>query len=384
MVNVVLAGGGTAGHTSPLIATAQALGRHPDLGHLSCIGTPKGLEGRVIPEAGLELDMIDPVPLPRELTGELLRVPGHLLRAVRQAGQILSDRQADVLVGFGGYVSMPAYLAARRAHVPIVIHEQNAVPGLANKVASRFACQVATAFPGTGLRGSRFIGMPLRDAVTSLALLDPPARAERTRSARVELGLDPQLPTLLVSGGSQGAVAINDAVVGARDRLLADGVQIVHVLGPRNIGTAMPLTDQTTGARWLPLGYLDDMTLGYAAADLMVARSGAGTVVETAALGLPCVYVPLPHGNGEQARNAAPLVAAGAGVQVDNADLDAERLLAETARIHDPQALAAMSAAGRGTMPADAAETLADIVLGAADRSRTPRPTVQEDSDDPA
>lgn len=384
MVNVVLAGGGTAGHTSPLIATAQALARHCDVGHLSCIGTPKGLEGRVIPDAGLELDMIDPVPLPRRLTPELLSVPGHLLRAIRQAAEVLRRRQADVLVGFGGYVSMPAYLAARRAKVPIVIHEQNAVPGLANKAASRFAAQVSTAFPDTPLPGARFIGMPLRDAITALARLDAEARVQEARTARGEFGLDPDRPTLLVSGGSQGAVAINDAVIGARDRLLADGVQILHVLGPRNIGSAVPLADPTTGASWRPVGYLDDMTRGYAAADLMVARAGAGTVVESATLGLPCIYVPLPHGNGEQARNAFSVVAAGAGVLVDNADLDPGRLLTETARIHDPEALAAMSAAGTGLMPSDSAETLAALVLGAAHRSRTPRPIPQEDSDDAA
>ncbi|AZZ39780.1 UDP-N-acetylglucosamine--N-acetylmuramyl-(pentapeptide) pyrophosphoryl-undecaprenol N-acetylglucosamine transferase [Acidipropionibacterium jensenii] len=384
MVNVVLAGGGTAGHTSPLIATAQALVRHPDLGHLSCIGTPKGLEGRVIPEAGLELDMIDPVPLPRKLSAELLEVPAHLRRAVHQAAEVLRTRQADVLVGFGGYVSMPGYLAARRAKVPIVIHEQNAVPGLANKVASRFAARVAVAFPGTPLPGARFIGMPLRDAVTGLARQDAAARRSSALAARAALGLDPDRPTLLVSGGSQGAVAINDAVVAARDRLLADGVQILHVLGPKNIGSAVTVTDPDTGARWVPVAYLDDMSQGYAAADLMVARAGAGTVVETAAVGLPTIYVPLPHGNGEQARNAVSVVEAGAGVLVDNAALDASRLLTETARIHQPQTLAAMSSAGQSLMPADAAEKLAEIVLGAADRSRTARPVPQEDPDDAA
>lgn len=381
MVNVVLAGGGTAGHTSPLIATAQALARHPDLGHLSCIGTPKGLEGRVIPEAGLVLDMIDPVPLPRSVSVDLLKVPLHLRRAVGQAAAVLARRQADVLVGFGGYVSMPAYLAAHRAKVPVVIHEQNAVPGLANKVACRFASQVATAFPDTPLAGARFIGMPLRDSVTRLAGMDAEERLAARREARSRLGLDADRPTLLVSGGSQGAVAINRAVVAARDRLLSQGVQILHVLGPRNIGSAVPLTGPQ-GARWVPLGYVDDMPQAYLAADLMVARSGAGTVVETAVAGLPTIYVPLPHGNGEQARNAASVVEAGGGVLVPNAELDADRLLLETARIHRPEELAAMASAARGLMPADSAETLAGLVLGAADRSLTPRPVPEEDTND--
>lgn len=381
MVNVVLAGGGTAGHTSPLIATAQALGRHPDVGHLSCIGTPKGLEGRVIPEAGLVLDMIDPVPLPRSLTVDLLKVPGHLRRAVGQAAGVLARRQADVLVGFGGYVSMPAYLAARRAKVPVVIHEQNAVPGLANKVAARFAAQVATAFPDTPLAGSRFIGMPLRDGITRLARMSPDERRDARETAREQFGLAIDRPTLLVSGGSQGAVAINEAVVAARDRLLADGVQILHVLGSRNIGSAAPLTGPA-GARWVPLGYVDDMAQAYLAADLMVARSGAGTVVETAVAGLPTVYVPLPHGNGEQARNAGSVVAAGGGVLVPNAELDATRVLRETARIHRPEELAAMARAARGLMPADSAERLAELVLGAAGSSRSSRPVPEEDTDD--
>lgn len=381
MVNVVLAGGGTAGHTSPLIATAQALARHPDLGHLSCIGTPKGLEGRVIPEAGLVLDMIDPVPLPRSLSMNLLKVPGHLRRAVAQAADVLRRRQADVLVGFGGYVSMPAYLAARKAQVPIVIHEQNAVPGLANKVAARFAVQVAIAFPDTPLPAAKFIGMPLREGITGLATMTPQARAEAVAAARRRFGLEADRPTLLVSGGSQGAVAINEAVVAARDRLLADGVQILHILGPRNIGAATTITDEATGASWVPLDYVDDMPSAYLTADLMVARSGAGTVVETAVAGLPTIYVPLPHGNGEQARNARSVVEAGGGVLVPNVELDAQRLLGETERIHRPEELARMAAAGRDLMPTDSAERLADLVLGAADRSRTPRPIPKEDPD---
>ena len=161
-------------------------------------------------------------------------------------------------------------------------------------------------------------------------------------------------------------MAINEAVVAARTRLLADGVQILHVLGPKNIRGATRITDELTGASWLPVGYVDDMASAYAAADLMVARSGAGTVVETATVGLPTIYVPLPHGNGEQARNATSAVDAGAGVVVANADLDVERLLAETARIHDADVLAQMSAAGRGLMPAHAAEEMAVRVISAA------------------
>lgn len=370
MVNVVLAGGGTAGHTSPLIATAQQLVGMAQVEQVSCIGTPKGLEGRVIPDAGLQIDMIPPVPLPRKFSVDLVKVPARLVGAVRRAGEVLDAREADVVVGFGGYVSMPAYLAARSRHIPVVVHEQNAVPGLANRVAARFAAGVYTAFPDTPLPGAEFIGMPLRANVAELASLDERDRAERRRRTRKEFGLDEDRPTLLVSGGSQGAVSVNTAVVHARGQLLADGVQVLHVLGPRNMAGALTHTDDSTGARWVPVAYVDDMARAYAAADLMVARSGAGTVVETAVCGLPTIYVPLPHGNGEQARNASSVVAAGGGVLIRHDELNATRLMREVARIHQPDELARMSMAGRDLMSTQAAQNLAQAVVSAATRRR--------------
>lgn len=365
MVSVVLAGGGTAGHTSPLIATAERLRELAPGVAITCIGTPKGLESRVIPAAGLPLRLVPPVPMPRRLTPELLLVPGRLARAVGQARAILRETKADVVVGFGGYVSMPAYLAARAAGIPVVLHEQNAVPGLANKVAARFAKVVAVTFPGTPLPRARFLGMPLRKAISELD------REGLRGAARRELGLDPRRPVLLVSGGSQGAKSINDATVQAREALLAAGIDVLHVLGPKNVTDAdVVVSDAATGARYVPVGYVDAMERAYAAADLMVGRSGAGTVMETAVAGLPCVFVPLPHGNGEQARNAAFLIDAGAGRLVPNADLTASRLLAEVLPLlAAPENLAAMRAKLAGLVPADAAGELARIIIDCASGS---------------
>lgn len=362
MVSVVLAGGGTAGHTSPLIATAMALRDADPSIRVSAIGTSRGLETRVVPDAGIELDLIPPVPLPRKPSVDLLRVPLRLRDAVARAGRVLTDRQADALVGFGGYVSMPAYLAARRLGVPVLIHEQNAVPGLANKVAARFARRTLVSFPGTPLPGAEFIGMPLRPALVRLARDGRAASRESSASA---LGLDPTVPTLLVSGGSQGARSINTAIEEARDPLLARGIQILHVLGPRNMTPDhVELTHASTGVRYVPVAYVDQMEQAYAAADLMLGRSGAGTVIETAVVGLPGVFVPLPHGNGEQERNADALVTAGAVVIVPDDELTASRLLAEVAdRVTDPDTLARMSAAGQKVMPSTAAQALAAIVL---------------------
>lgn len=360
MINVVLAGGGTAGHTSPLIATAEEL-REVTAGQVavSAIGTSRGLETTVVPAAGIELDLIDPVPMPRRPGKDLALVAPRLAAAVNQARKILRERNADVLVGFGGYVSMPAYLAARSMGLPIVIHEQNAVPGLANKVAARFTEHVYVSFPDTPLPHAVYLGMPVRRQITDLdvdAVRGP---------ARAEFELAPDLPTLLVSGGSQGARSINNAIEAARDDLLAQGVQIIHVLGAKNMTAEhVRCTDPETGALYRPLAYVNQMGRAYAAADLMLGRSGAGTVIETAIAGLPAIFVPLPHGNGEQARNAAALVAAGGAQLVRDAELTPELLRTKIPPLlHDQPALDAMRAAGKGLVPADSAHQLAERVV---------------------
>ncbi|MGC3993869.1 MAG: undecaprenyldiphospho-muramoylpentapeptide beta-N-acetylglucosaminyltransferase [Propionicimonas sp.] len=362
-VRIVLAGGGTAGHTSPLIATARALESLADV-DITCVGTPKGLETRVVPDAGLRLELIPPVPLPRRLTPELLRVPGHLAQAVREAGAILRHHSAQVAVGFGGYVSLPVYLAARRAKVPLVLHEGNAVPGLANRIAARFTPYVATTFPETSLPHATRLGLPVR---AGIATLD---RAARRPAARASFGLPERGSVLLVSGGSQGARSLNLATLGAVDRLMARGISVLHVLGPANLTPeTVARTDPDTGAAYVPVGYVDEMGDAYAAADLMLGRSGAGTVMETAMTGLPTIFVPLPHGNGEQARNATFLVEAAAGVLIADADLDADRVVREvTGLLDDPDRLARMSADCRRLVPADASAALARLVLDVAEQ----------------
>lgn len=365
MVSVILAGGGTAGHTSPLIATAQAIAAAEPDAQITCVGTARGLETRVVPEAGLNLELVPAVPLPRKINADLFKVPFRLAGAVRVAKKILRDHGADVVCGFGGYASLPAYLAARALKVPVVIHEQNALPGLANKIASRFAVAVLTSFPSTELPGARFEGLPVGQSITDLA---ETGRASHAAGARQEFGLNPDLPVLLVSGGSQGARSLNDAAVDAADRLLAAGIQVLHVWGPKNFHDGLTERDDpATGARYVPVRYVDAMERAYAASDLMLARSGAGTVVEVATLGLPAIMVPLPIGNGEQARNAKPLVDVSAAICIDNSELTADRLVREVqALFAAPGKLAAMSQAAQQLMRPGAARRVADIVLAAA------------------
>jgi UDP-N-acetylglucosamine--N-acetylmuramyl-(pentapeptide) pyrophosphoryl-undecaprenol N-acetylglucosamine transferase len=358
-MRVLLAGGGTAGHTSPLLATADALRRiQPDV-EITCVGTPRGLENRVVPEAGYPLELIPPVPLPRRPNADFFKVPARLRGAVKETLAIFDRIRPDVVVGYGGYVSMPVYLAARRRKLPLVVHEQNAVPGLANKAGARVATRVAVSFPDTPLPKAEYVGLPIRTMISGLD------RAALRAESRAFFGLDPDRPTLLVTGGSQGARKLNQSVSGAAAALAAAGVQVLHVVGPQ--GEAAPAAGlDGQSAPYVVVNFVDRMDLAYAAADLVVCRAGASSVTEAAAVGLPAVFVPLPIGNGEQEHNARPVVDAGGGLMVMDADLTAEWVAATVPGLAtDPERLAAMGAAASALIPRDADEKLARIVLEA-------------------
>ena len=316
-VHVVLAGGGTAGHIEPALNLADCLRHHdPEIG-VTALGTDRGLETRLVPQRGYDLRLITATPMPRRPTLDLARLPSRLRTSVAEARAVLEETSADVVVGFGGYVALPAYLAAR-GRVPIVIHEANARPGLANKVGSRFTAYVGCAVPDA-IAGSRHIGMPLRRAIAELD------RVALRAEARAGFGLDPDRPPLLVFGGSQGARRLNQAVIDAAEGLTAQGIQVLHAVGERN-GDQRP-SGALGPAPYVAVPYLDRMDLAYAAADVALCRAGAMTCAELAAVGLPALYVPLPIGNGEQRLNALPVVAEGGGLIVDDASLDGERVL---------------------------------------------------------
>lgn len=355
-MRILLAGGGTAGHTSPLLATADALRRlQPEIA-ITCLGTPRGLENRVVPEAGYPLELISPVPLPRSLDADLARVPGRLRRAVREALAVVDRVRPDVVVGYGGYVSVPAYLAARRRGLPLVVHEQNALPGLANKLGARLAGRVAVSFPDTKLPKAEYVGLPIRRMISQLD------RAALRGEARAFFGLEPDLPTLVVTGGSQGARRLNQSVCGAAEALGAAGVQVLHVVGPQGEATPTP-----TGTPYVVVPYVDRMDYALAAADLMICRGGASSVTEAAAVGVPAIFVPLPIGNGEQDLNARPVVDAGGALLVGNDDFTSEWVGATVPGLAtDLARLATMSAAASGLIRRDADELLARIVLESA------------------
>ena len=357
-MRVVLAGGGTTGHISPMLATAEALVAQDPTIQITCVGTPVGLETDLVPAAGFDLALVDPVPLPRNVSLDLVTLPVRIMKAVRQAKAIL--RGADVVIGFGGYASLPVFLAARQMKVPVVVHEANAVPGLANRIAARFAAYVCVTFDNTGLPRQIVTGMPVR---TEVANLD---RRKEQPHARKVFGLGEDAKVLLVSGGSQGARSLNQATLEALPTLTAAGISVLHVTGKKNFDETSPVRQG-----YVQVAYVERMDQAYAAADLMVARSGAGTVTETALAGLPVIFVPLPHGNGEQAKNAAGVVAAGGGILIDDAHLTGERLASEAIRIlGDEATLTQMSQAAIHVMPRDAARSVARYALTAAEERR--------------
>jgi UDP-N-acetylglucosamine--N-acetylmuramyl-(pentapeptide) pyrophosphoryl-undecaprenol N-acetylglucosamine transferase len=279
---------------------------------------------------------------------------------------VLDRIRAEVLVGFGGYVATPAYLAARRRNVPIVVHEANPRPGLANRIGARFTTHVFTGHPDTQLRNGKYLGIPIR---REIADLDRLAIGDK---ARAHFGLRADLPVLLVTGGSQGARSLNTAVFGAAGWLKEASVQVLHIIGPRN-GAEAPVTEKGAAEAgqvpYVATPYIDRMDLAYAAADFALCRAGAMTCAELTAVGLPAAYVPLPIGNGEQRLNAVPIVQRGGGMLVSDADLTPEwirdTLLPVLVNIDQVADMSEAAASlGRGDADRWLAEAVIEVVKG--------------------
>lgn len=368
-LRVVIAGGGTAGHISPMIAIADALVQQSPKVSITAIGTESGLETRLVPEAGYELRTISKVPMPRRPSLDLIKFPFRFAAAIKAAGKILDDTRAQAVLGVGGYVCTPVYLAAQKRKLPIFVHEANARAGLANKVGARHAAGVGAAFSGTGLAGAKVVGMPMRGNVATMN------RAELRDEARDTLGFTPGAPALVVTGGSSGAASLNATIAGSLGQLHDAGIEVLHITGRDKIvldDAGNPLT--APGYRQVE--YVDSMEQAYAAADLMIARSGAGTVCELAVAGTPAVLVPLPIGNGEQRLNAADLVAAGGAVLVSDAEFTTEYVKNTVIRLlKDAQGLEAMSAASLSQGRNDAAKVMAVMILDSLGHQVQPHAT---------
>ncbi|AHW64387.1 MurG transferase [Corynebacterium glyciniphilum AJ 3170] len=357
-LSVVLAGGGTAGHIEPALAVAESIRRVRPDARVTALGTTRGLETTLVPARGVDLELIPAVPVPRKLNKDLFTLPFRLVGALRRTRRTLKDLKADVVVGFGGYVSAPAYLAAKSLGVPIVVHEANARAGMSNKLGVRLGGRALAATADSGLDAD-VVGIPVRD---SLLALDRPALRDE---AREFFGLDQERPVLLVTGGSQGASSINGAVSGAAGTFADAGIGVLHAYGKKN---EAPSVSSVKGApAYVAVPYIDRMDLALAAADMVLCRSGAMTVAEISACGLPAVYVPLPHGNGEQELNARPVVAAGGGVIVPDSELDPGRVAREVVPLlRDKERLRRAGDAAAAAGHRDAADRIAQIVISEA------------------
>lgn len=366
MARILLAGGGTAGHANPLIATAEEL---LSRGHdVAALGTALGIEAELVERAGIDFYVVPKVPLPRRPSVDLLRLPVRLREAVRAGTRAIDAIEAQAVVGFGGYVSSPAYLAARRRKVPIVVHEGNAAPGIANRLGARWAAGVAVTFEGTPLRGAELTGLPMRLAITDLAarLAAQETRAGLRAKARQSWGWEADAPTLLITGGSTGAASLNAATAGAIEHLVQHGIHVLHLTG-RGKSDGAERARGGLGAKhrgmYVIREYVHDMETAFAAADAVVCRAGAGMVCEVSALGLPAIYVPLPHGNGEQELNARGVVEAGAAILIADADLNPTSLeLAAEPLVLDRKIHEAARAAAATVGIVDGAARLADII----------------------
>ncbi len=356
----LLAGGGTAGHVNPLLAVADRITERDPDAVIRVLGTKEGLESRLVPERGYELLTVERLPFPRRPNRAALRFPARFRALVESIAALIAEHEVDVVVGFGGYVSAPAYLAARKAKVPLVVHEANSRPGLANRLGAQLTSFVGVAFAATRLRHARTVGMPLRREIAELD------RHAARPGAAAQFGLDPAKSTLLVTGGSLGARSINETIAATAATILGAGWQILHITGTRS-ETIVPKLDD-----YHVLAYCDRMDLALAHADLVIARAGASTVSEVTALAIPAVYVPLAIGNGEQRLNTRDAVAAGAAVVVRNADFTPDWVTDELLQLlQDRSSLARMAACATMIGVRDGADRMLDLIDAALGEKAT-------------
>lgn len=359
----VIAGGGTAGHVVPGLAVARALvARGHPASSIHWVGSRRGSEAGLVAEAGFETTLLPGRGIQRRATIENIGALWGLARAGAEATGLIRSRRPAVVLAMGGWASVSCALAAAALGVPVVVAEQNAVPGASNRLVGRFAKASAVPFPGSPLPRAVVTGNPVRAEI--LAVDRGPASR---LAARELLGLPADRAIVGVFGGSLGALRLNDAALGAASAWAGRGdLALRHVVGDRDWSSVTERAPELPegGLVYQPVRYDDQRELSLAAVDLVVSRAGGNTVAELAAVGMPSVLVPLPGAPGDhQTANARQLADAGAAVLVADGEMTAERLVDEVDRLlGDPDALAAMGAAAAAGARRDAAEAVAALV----------------------
>jgi UDP-N-acetylglucosamine--N-acetylmuramyl-(pentapeptide) pyrophosphoryl-undecaprenol N-acetylglucosamine transferase len=358
MATVVLAGGGTAGHIEPALAVArQWTSAHPH-DQLIFLGTSSGLETTLVPAANFPLHLIPRVRISRTPSASWLKIPGDLVASVRACTKVI--KSSDAVVGFGGYVSAPAYIAAKLSGVPIVIHEANAKPGWANRLGALFTNHLAVAHPvETGKFSSALLaGLPLRSDVAQGFVASEKDWEKARIEAKKRLGFSEDARLVVIMGGSQGSVAINKVIESSVGFFKERDIQVLHSVGKLNV-----LPESVDGYR--AVAYIDAMADAYLAADLVIGRSGAVTCSEFRALGRYALFVPLPVGNGEQFVNAASLVADGRAEVVTQKDFTAKYLESNLDSLMVQSAKASIAGNGADLHAAEKIASLTEFAMEA-------------------
>jgi UDP-N-acetylglucosamine--N-acetylmuramyl-(pentapeptide) pyrophosphoryl-undecaprenol N-acetylglucosamine transferase len=365
----LVAGGGTAGHVLPAIAIARAFvdqGHRPEAIHM--VGSERGLEAKLVPAAAFRVTLLPGRGIERRISLQNVRSVIALLRACIQAWKLVGRLRPRVVVSVGGYASVPCALAAVLRRIPIVVAEQNAAPGAANRLVGRFAKACAVSWEGTPLPRAVVTGNPVRPEVAAID------RRHDAEAARHKLDVYPGRKVVLIFGGSLGALRINKAVVEAVRRWASrTDIHIRHIVGRRDwdviMGRGSPVPPGAP-LRYQAVEYDDDMPTSLAAADLVVCRAGSSTCFELLAVGLPSILIPSPHVTADhQTANARHMTRAGAAVVVPDAELDGPRLVAEVDALllSDPWRLTEMAQAAHRAARPRAAH---DIAALATEHSR--------------
>jgi len=323
---VLFAAAGTAGHVEPALAVARWVrGQNSDV-NCVFVGTHSGVENSLVEAAGFELKRIEKAAFPREINLQAFTWIFRYLTSLVQADNLVKD--ADVVVGFGGYVAASTYLVAKLRRKPIIIHEANVKPGMANRLGNLLGGRTLVAFGETEkvLDNVEVVGIPLRPEVVELAKMNASDRLTARAAASKKLGIKDSQVTVAIFGGSLGSVKFNSVIEKALPAFRKQGFQVIHSVGSKN---SLPSASED----YFPYSYIDDMASVYAASDLVIARGGAVSVFETGALGIFTLYVPLPIGNGEQLQNAQIVTASGGGMIIENSKFTYEWLTENLAEI---------------------------------------------------
>ncbi|TYC46595.1 undecaprenyldiphospho-muramoylpentapeptide beta-N-acetylglucosaminyltransferase [Leuconostoc litchii] len=321
-MRVILSGGGTGGHIYPALALAEVINKHEPDTEFLYVGSERGVESSIVPATGMPFEKLTVQGFKRSLSLDNIKTVSLFLKAVKQAKKIIKDFKPDVVVGTGGYVSGAVVYAAQRLHIPTVIHEQNSVAGVTNKFLSRGATKIGVAFDIARTQFPQgkafFVGNPRAQQVVSL----------QSDFSWQQIGLSDNKPSLLIFGGSQGAPAINLAVIDAMQEFNTRNYQVILVTGPKRYDNVLEklTTQPADNVRILP--YIDNMPDVLSKTSAIVSRAGATSIAEITALGIPSILIPSPFVTGDhQTKNAQSLVDTGAALMISEPALSGEALL---------------------------------------------------------